>query len=128
MGMLLEGGIHISKALEMTSGLLGQQGLKTGLHQAMQDINEGKSVSDAMQRNGLTSEVAYQMLSVGEKSGNLGQMMERISRFYDEEMARWMEWFTRLFEPALMVLIGLIIGGIVLLMYLPIFELAGSIK
>ena len=54
--------------------------------------------------------------------------MERIAAFYDEDMARWVDWFTRLFEPLLMAFIGLVIGIIVLLMYLPIFELAGSIQ
>ena len=58
----------------------------------------------------------------------MGEMMERIAAFYDEEMARWVEWFTRLFEPLLMVVIGLVIGLIVVLMYLPIFELAGSLQ
>lgn len=128
LGMLLEGGIHIMKALEMTSGLLGQENLKAGLRDVTREIGEGKSVSSAMQDHGLTTEVAYQMLAVGEQSGNLGEMMERISRFYDAETARWMEWFTRLIEPILMLFIGLVIGGIVLLMYLPIFELAGSMQ
>lgn len=128
LGMLLEGGIHIMKALEMTAGLLGQENLKAGLRSVTREIGEGKSVSSAMQDHGLTTEVAYQMLAVGEQSGNLGEMMERISRFYDAETARWMEWFTRLVEPILMLFIGLVIGGIVLLMYLPIFELAGNMQ
>ena len=55
-------------------------------------------------------------------------MLERIAAFHDEELARWVDWFTRLFEPALMALIGIVIGGIVILMYMPIFELAGSIQ
>ena len=54
--------------------------------------------------------------------------MERIASFYDEEIARTVEWFSRMFEPALMLFIGLVIGGIVILMYLPIFELASSIQ
>ncbi|HEV7390271.1 MAG TPA: type II secretion system F family protein, partial [Burkholderiales bacterium] len=57
-----------------------------------------------------------------------GEMMDRIANFHDEEMARWVEWFSRLFEPILMTLIGLVIGVIVVLMYLPIFELAGAIQ
>ena len=68
------------------------------------------------------------MLRVGERTGRMGEMMERIAGFYDEEMARWVDWFTRLFEPILMAFIGVIIGGIVVLMYMPIFELAGSIQ
>jgi general secretion pathway protein F len=58
----------------------------------------------------------------------MGEMMERIAGFCDEEMARWVEWFTRLFEPLLMAIIGIVIGGIVILMYIPIFELAGSLQ
>jgi len=68
------------------------------------------------------------MLRVGERSGNMGEMMERIADFFDEELARWVAVVTRLIEPILMVVIGLIIGVIVVLMYFPIFQLAGSIK
>jgi general secretion pathway protein F len=68
------------------------------------------------------------MLNVGEKSGNMGEMLEQIAAFHDEEMARWVDWFTRLFEPILMAIIGLVIGVIVILMYMPIFELAGNLQ
>jgi general secretion pathway protein F len=54
--------------------------------------------------------------------------MERIASFYDDEISRWVDWFTRLFEPLLMAFIGIVIGTIVVLMYLPVFELAGSIQ
>ena len=64
---------------------------------------------------------------VGGKVANMGEMMDRIASFHDEEISRWVEWFTRLFEPILMAVIGLLIGGIVILMYMPIFELAGSL-
>jgi general secretion pathway protein F len=67
------------------------------------------------------------MLLVGERSGAMGDMMERIAAFYEEDTARWVDRFTRLFEPLLMVLIGGLIGCIVVLMYMPIFDLAGSI-
>jgi general secretion pathway protein F len=65
---------------------------------------------------------------VGERSGKIGDMMERIAAFYDEELSRWIDWFTRLFEPLLMLFIGLVIGVVVLLLYMPIFELAGNIQ
>jgi general secretion pathway protein F len=58
----------------------------------------------------------------------MDEMMERIASFYDEEISRWVDWFTRLFEPLLMAFIGVVIGVIVVLMYLPVFELAGSIR
>jgi general secretion pathway protein F len=81
-----------------------------------------------MAANGLTTPVALRMLAVGEKSGNMGEMLESIAVFHDEELARWVDWFTRLFEPVLMAIIGLVIGVIVILMYMPIFELAGSVQ
>ncbi len=68
------------------------------------------------------------MLRVGERSGRMDEIMDRIAAFLDEEIARWVDWFTRLFEPLLMVFIGVVIGVIVVLMYLPVFELAGSIQ
>jgi len=68
------------------------------------------------------------MLRVGERTGRMGEMMERIAAFYEEETTRWVERFTKLFEPLLMVFMGLVIGVIVVLMYLPIFELAGSMQ
>ena len=81
-----------------------------------------------MEQYGLTTPVAARMLRVGERSGNLGEMMERIAAFYDEELSRWVGLVTRLIEPALMSLIGIVIGVIVVLMYFPIFELAGAIQ
>lgn len=85
-------------------------------------------MSASLERAGLTTPVALRMLRVGEKSGRMGDMMESIAAFYDEDLNRAVDWFTRLIEPMLMILIGLTIGVIVVLLYMPIFELAGSIK
>jgi general secretion pathway protein F len=126
-GMLLRGGMSAVPALNMIGGLLAPS-LQVRLASAISQIREGQPLSQAMEDNGLTTPVALRMLRVGERSGRMGEMMERIASFYDEDMTRWAEWFTRMFEPLLMALIGLIIGGIVLLLYLPIFELAGSIQ
>lgn len=127
LGMLLRGGTPLGAALKMVSELL-QPELRQHLQGAAKKITEGRSISYAMETHGLTTPVSLRMLQVGERTGEMGQMMERIAAFYDEEMARWVEWFTRLFEPLLMALIGLVIGAIVVLMYLPIFELAGSLQ
>ena len=127
VGMLLRGGVPLVTALEMVSGLLAPA-LRGGLLGAITSVREGHPLSFAMDAYALTTPVSLRMLRVGERTGDMGDMMERISAFYDEEMARWVEWFTRLFEPLLMAFIGLIIGLIVVLMYMPIFELAGSIQ
>jgi general secretion pathway protein F len=127
LGMLLIGGIPIVPALGMVSGLLSAN-LRSGATTAMEAMRRGETISAAFARGELTTPVAARLLRVGEKSGRMGEMMERIAIFHDEEMARWVDWFTRLFEPLLMVFIGLTIGLIVVLLYMPIFELAGSIQ
>ena len=127
LGMLLQGGTPIITALQMAADLL-QSSLRGQLVLASASIREGLSISQAMERHGLTTPVASRMLAVGERSGKMGEMMDRIAGFYDDEMARWVEWFSKLFEPILMGIIGLVIGVIVVLMYFPIFELAGSIQ
>lgn len=127
LGMLVRGGTPLVGALGMVTGLL-PMGLRAKLQTATQRIREGAAVSDCMSAAGLTSPVALRMLRVGENSGDLAQMMDRIATFHDEELSRWVDWFTKLFEPILMALIGVVIGGIVILMYLPIFELAGSLQ
>jgi general secretion pathway protein F len=127
IGMLLRGGTPLVAALDMGGELLHPL-LRERLVRASQAIREGRGVSQSMEANGLTTPVALRMLNVGEKSGNMGEMLEQIAAFHDEEMARWVDWFTRLFEPILMAIIGLVIGAIVILMYMPIFELAGNIQ
>lgn len=127
LGMLLTGGIPIVPALGMVSGLLTAH-LCNGAAVATNAMRRGESISAAFAQGELTTPVAARLLRVGEKSGRMGEMMERIAIFHDEEMARWVDWFTRLFEPLLMVFIGLTIGLIVVLLYMPIFDLAGSIQ
>jgi general secretion pathway protein F len=126
-GMLLRGGVPLVAALDMGTELL-HPALRERLGAARRAISEGRQISASMEGNGLTTPVALRMLVVGEHSGNMGEMMERIAVFHDEEISRWVDWFTRLFEPILMAAIGLLIGAIVILMYMPIFELAGSVR
>jgi general secretion pathway protein F len=127
LGMLLRGGIPIVPALAMVAGLLPAD-LRQRLDVATRRVREGVGVSEAMAVSGLTTPVAARMLRVGENSGDMAGMMDRIAAFHDDELARWVDWFTKLFEPLLMALIGLVIGAVVVLMYLPIFELAGSLQ
>ena len=127
LGMLLRGGMPVLPSLNLVSDLL-ESGLRGQLVQASARIREGNPMSVAMERYGLTTAVALRMLRVGERTGRMGEMMERIAAFHEEETARWVERFTKLFEPLLMAFIGVVIGLIVVLMYFPIFELAGSIQ
>ena len=85
-------------------------------------------MSAALGEAGLATPVAARMMLVGEKSGDMGRMLGEIARFHDEEIARYVDWFTKAFEPVLMAVLGGAIGLIVVLMYMPIFELAGNIQ
>lgn len=127
LGMLLHGGIPMVAAIDMAKGLLAQE-LQVKLSNAGREIREGVTISQAMDRNQLSTMVSSRMLKVGERSGKMGEMMERTADFMDEELAIWIDWFTKLFEPLLMGFIGVVIGLIVVLMYMPIFELASSIQ
>jgi general secretion pathway protein F len=127
VGMLIRGGMPAVSAFDMSGGLLSTA-LRPSLAVATKAVREGQSIANSMQQHGLTTPVAARMLRVGERGGNMGEMMERIAAFYDDELSRWIQFMTRLIEPVLMAVIGLIIGAIVVLMYFPIFELAGSIK
>lgn len=127
LGMLLRGGIAIVPALDMVMGLL-PPAMKRSLDAARRDIREGQSLSIAFGAHNLATPVSLRMLRVGERTGQMGEMMEKIAGFHDEDVAQAIDWFIRLFEPLLMIVIGIIIGFIVILMYAPIFELAGAIQ
>lgn len=125
--MLLKSGIPVMSGLAMVDSLLGA-GLKVNLQQAKKHIAEGVSFSQALSQAGLTTPVALRLFNVGEKTGTLDKMMERAASFHEDQMMRWVDRFTKVFEPALMAVIGILIGGIVMMMYMPIFELASGIE
>jgi general secretion pathway protein F len=126
-GMLIGGGIPLVRALEMSAGVLTAE-RQAALRGATRSVREGKPVTAALHAHGLTSPVAMRLLAVGERSGKLGDMLHSAADFHEEELARWIDRFSRLFEPLLMAAIGMVIGAIVVMMYLPIFELAGSVR
>ena len=126
-GMLVQGGIAAPKALQLSSELLGRDDQQR-LRRAIALILEGQSMSHALEQSELGDPVATSMLTVAERTGALAQILERIAQFYETRLQRSIELTSRLFEPALMIIIGLVIGAIVVLMYLPIFDLASSIQ
>jgi general secretion pathway protein F len=127
VGMLLRAGIPVVRSLDMGRDLLAAH-LRPHLAQARRLIEEGRLMSAAFMTAGLATPVAARMMAVGERTGDMGEMMGRIARFHDEEISRNIDWFARIFEPVLMAVLGIAVGGIVVVMYMPIFELAGSIQ
>ncbi|QCB45681.1 type II secretion system F family protein [Hydrogenophaga sp. PAMC20947] len=126
-GMLVRGGITAPKALQLSASLLGASDQKR-LTDAIRLVQEGRSLSDALHEAQLADPIACSMLTVAERTGELAEMLERIAQFHESRLQRSVELTSRLFEPVLMIFIGLVVGAIVVLMYLPIFDLASSLQ
>lgn len=127
LGMLSEGGITIVAAIDTVQAMVSPT-LAKSLRAARAAIESGRPLSDAFDANGLTTPISLRMLRVGERTGEMGTMLSRSAAFYDGEIGRWIERFTRTFEPLLMAAIGLVVGAIVVLLYMPIFDLAGDMS
>jgi general secretion pathway protein F len=127
LGMLNEGGITLVNAIDTVQGMVSP-GIAGGLKAARAAIEAGRPLSDAFEANGLTTPISLRMLRVGERTGAMGTMLTRSAAFYDGEIGRWIDRFTRTFEPLLMAAIGLVVGAIVVLLYMPIFDLAGDMS
>lgn len=126
-GMLVRGGIPAPRALKLSSSLLGDADAAR-LVAALRMVHEGRGLSSALHDAGFADPVAGSMLAVAERTGALAEILERIAQFNEASLQRSVELTSRLFEPVLMIVIGLVIGAIVVLMYLPIFDLASSLQ
>lgn len=127
VSLLLSSGVSLARAMGMVGGLLGAH-QQASLAACRLAVEQGRSLSSALVDAGLASAVAESLVKVGERSGQMAEMLERAARFADDEFSRWIDWASRLLEPVLMVVIGLVIGTVVVLMYMPIFDLAGSLQ
>jgi general secretion pathway protein F len=127
LSVLLGAGIALHPALRDVPGLIA--GDPDGaLSRAAQRVSEGRSASDALEQAGLTTPLARSLIASGEGGGQLARMLDEAARFLELETTRRLERAMKLIEPALMAAIGVAVGVIVVLMYLPIFELAGSLR
>lgn len=120
-------GITIHRALVYSKEFLSPTD-QMRLATALADMTQGVSVSNALSRSGLSDIVAISMLNVAERTGAMPEMLDRIADFYERSLQRNIDIVSRLIEPLLMIIFGVVIGGIVILMYLPIFDLASSIS
>jgi general secretion pathway protein F len=127
LGMLLEGGIPITRAMQLAQAILPTD-RQAALQAARLAVSQGTGLTQSLEQVQLSTPIASRLLRVGERSGQLGLMLSRAAAFYDTETTRWIERFTKTFEPVLMAIIGIVIGLIVILLYMPIFDLAGSLQ
>ncbi|RSZ57130.1 type II secretion system F family protein [Massilia atriviolacea] len=127
LGMLSEGGITIVNAIDTVQAMVSSS-MRASLAAARSAIEAGLPLSAAFEANSLTTPISLRMLRVGERTGDMGPMLTQSAAFYDGEISRWIDRFTRTFEPLLMAAIGLVVGAIVVLLYMPIFDLAGDMS
>jgi len=125
--MLLGAGVPAVSALRTAREVISIR-LRAPLDQAIERVGQGQRLSVALQTAGLTTPVSLRMIRVGERSGALGPMLRNAAEFYDEELSRLTELVTRLVNPVLMLVMGVVIGSIVVLMYLPIFQLVEQVQ
>lgn len=124
LSTVLGGGIPLVESLGMVAGVLDNKVLEEKAHNAIRRVEEGSSLTDAVDAEGLMPPLAVKMLGVGEGSGSLGEMLLDIADFYEEEVDSKLSALTTMIEPALMLIMGVMVAAIVIAMYLPVFKLA----
>jgi type IV pilus assembly protein PilC len=128
MGTLLASGVPILDSMEIVGKTAGNMVVHDGIMFVRARVSEGKDLATPLMETGLMPPMVVQMISVGEQTGALDAMLSKIADFYEEEVDVAVASMTRMLEPLLMVFLGAIIGGLVIAMYMPIFEMAGNIK
>lgn len=127
LGMILASGMPIVTAIEMSKAVLNNSVLEARMDVVIKKVSEGSTAAKALAEAAILPEITLRMFSVGEKSASLPAILADISDFHDEEITHRIGILTDLIEPALMVIMGFVIGTIVVLMYLPIFQLGSRI-
>jgi type IV pilus assembly protein PilC len=128
MGTMLSSGVAILEALDIVAKTAGNKTVEKAIYNVRKGIAEGRTMADPLAESGVFPSMVCQMISVGESTGALDAMLEKIADFYDEEVDQAVENLTALIEPFMLVFLGVTIGGLVVAMYLPIFKMAGAIS
>jgi general secretion pathway protein F len=127
LALLIHGGIPMVASLQIVRGMLSVR-LAPRLDVCRRLVSEGRSFSASMAEEGLSTVVADRFFRVGEGTGKLAEMIDRAADFHEEEVSRGADWLGRVIGPAMMLLMGILIGLVVVLMYMPIFELAEAVQ
>lgn len=127
LGMLLQGGLPVRDALMLADAVVfGAR--RQALANVLREVEGGAPLSASLERAELSTPLASRLIQVGERSGQLGLMLERAAMFHEHETTLWIERFSKTFGPLLMILISLIVGVVVIFLYIPVFDLAGSLQ
>jgi len=127
MGTMLSSGVAILEALDIVAKTSGNKTIETAIYKVRSDISAGRTMADPLGESGVFPSMVCSMISVGESTGALDSMLEKIADFYEDEVDTAVENLTAMIEPLMMVFLGVTIGGLVVAMYLPVFQMAGAV-
>jgi type IV pilus assembly protein PilC len=128
LGTLLSSGVPILDGLEITAKTAGNRVIHDAVMKARASISEGEAISEPLAQSEVFPPMVTQMISVGEKTGNLDEMLSKISDFFDDEVDTSVSTLTSILEPVMIIFMGVIIGGIVIAVYMPMFDLIKAIR
>lgn len=128
LSMLLRSGVNITKALEVVIGAIENVKIQSEIEQAGKEIESGNSIAEAFAKNQTFPALAKQMIAVGDETGNLEDMLQNVSEFYEEEVANLVDGITAMIEPLFILFLGASVGFIVVAMFLPMFKMAKMVS
>ncbi|WP_109513924.1 type II secretion system F family protein [Pseudomonas ovata] len=120
-------GVPLVEALDSVAGATGNVVFKNAVHKVKQDVATGMQLNFSMRSTGVFPTLAIQMTAIGEESGALDTMLDKVATYYEDEVDNMVSSLTTLMEPMIMAVLGVIVGGLVIAMYLPIFKLGGAV-
>ncbi len=127
MGTMLASGVAILEALDIVAKTAGNKTIELAINNVRSGITQGRTMAEPLAESGVFPSMVCQMIAVGESTGALDAMLEKIADFYDEEVDQAVENLTSMIEPFMLVFLGVVVGGMVIAMYLPIFTMAQNI-
>jgi len=128
LSTLMQSGVNIIDALTITSKTSGNKVLERAIRNSIISISQGETITAPLEESKVFPPMVIQMINVGEKTGNMDEMLSRVADFYDEEVDAAVESLTALIEPLMTVVMGVVVGALLVAMYLPMFDIMGKIK
>ena len=128
LGTMVSSGVPILDGLDICSRTAGNRVIENAVLKAKESISEGRNISEPLAESGVFPEMVCQMISVGENTGALDIMLNKIADFYEDEVDQSVENLTAMIEPVIMVFLGVVVGGFIIAMYLPIFSMANQVE
>ncbi|MFP4398368.1 MAG: type II secretion system F family protein [Desulfonatronovibrio sp.] len=123
LSTMISSGVPILSALDIVSRTSGNKTVELGVQEAKKSISEGQTLAEPLEETGIFPPMVIHMISIGEATGALDNMLGKVADFYDDEVDVAVETLTSLMEPIMIVVLGVIVGGLVVSMYLPIFQI-----